>query len=128
MPRRSLRQETDSEYLRLPVWEDDHLMGAKDFTYTWLELVDARADCFGVPSSGVAMADVRSKARIEKEPPCKGGRTLDLGLEGFAECPQVGPNACRYALPFGYSFLCSYPRRSQDSLRTEELLQGRKSS
>ena len=35
--------------------------------------------------------------------------TIDLGLDGFTECPRVGPNACRYALPFGYSFLCRHP-------------------
>ena len=36
-------------------------------------------------------------------------RTFDLGLDGFTECLKVGPNSCRYALPFGYSFLCSHP-------------------
>ena len=25
--------------------------------------------------------------------------TLDLGLEGFSECPQVGPNSCEFARP-----------------------------
>ncbi|MFH1184392.1 MAG: hypothetical protein V1755_05045 [Chloroflexota bacterium] len=74
------------------------------------------------------MADIRLNARIAKSPPCEGRRTLDLGLDGLAECLQAGPNACRYALPFGYSFLCSYPRRSQVGPRTGELLQRRKSS
>lgn len=37
-------------------------------------------------------------------------RTLDLGVEGFTECPQVGPNDCQYAVPFGYAFLCCHPR------------------
>jgi hypothetical protein len=32
--------------------------------------------------------------------------TLDLGLEGFVECPRVGPNDCEFALPFGYGYLC----------------------
>jgi hypothetical protein len=36
--------------------------------------------------------------------------TLDIGLEGFEECPCTGPNSCRYALPFGYGFLCQHPR------------------
>jgi hypothetical protein len=36
-------------------------------------------------------------------------QTSDLGLEGFRECSQVGPNACRYAVPFGYAFLCCHP-------------------
>ena len=39
----------------------------------------------------------------------KACRTMDLGLEGFRECLQVGPNACNYALPFGYAFLCCHP-------------------
>jgi hypothetical protein len=37
-------------------------------------------------------------------------KTLDLGVQGFAECLQQGPSACRYAVPFGYAFLCSDPR------------------
>jgi hypothetical protein len=35
--------------------------------------------------------------------------TIDVGLEGFRECAQVGPNACRFAVPFGYAFLCCHP-------------------
>lgn len=35
--------------------------------------------------------------------------TLDLGLEGFLECPQIGPNTCAFAVPFGYGFLCEKP-------------------
>jgi hypothetical protein len=35
--------------------------------------------------------------------------TLDLGLDGFRECPQTGPSSCQYALPFGYGFLCGHP-------------------
>ena len=38
--------------------------------------------------------------------------TLDLGLEGFSECPQVGPNTCEFAVPFGYGFLCRHPAAS----------------
>jgi hypothetical protein len=34
---------------------------------------------------------------------------MNLGLEGFRECLQVGPNACKYAVPFGYAFLCCHP-------------------
>ena len=35
--------------------------------------------------------------------------TLDLGLEGFRECPQIGPSTCAFAIPFGYGFLCEKP-------------------
>ena len=51
-----------------------------------------------------------------KESPAQNGplnsrcRTVDLGLEHFSECPERGPNPCAYAVPFGYCFLCSYPR------------------
>ena len=37
-------------------------------------------------------------------------RVKDIGLDGFAECLDVGPKACPYALPFGYAFLCQHPR------------------
>jgi len=37
-------------------------------------------------------------------------RTLDLGIQGFAECLRQGPSGCQYAMPFGYAFLCSHPR------------------
>ena len=36
--------------------------------------------------------------------------TLDLGLEGFRECPQIGPSTCAFAIPFGYGFLCEKPK------------------
>jgi hypothetical protein len=35
--------------------------------------------------------------------------TLDLGLDGFRECPEVGPNDCHFAVAFGYGFLCVHP-------------------
>ena len=38
-----------------------------------------------------------------------GCRSMDLHVDGFAECLQVGPNSCRYAVPFGYAFLCRQP-------------------
>ena len=34
----------------------------------------------------------------------------NVGIEGFGECRRNGPNACPYALPFGYAFLCRHPR------------------
>lgn len=37
-------------------------------------------------------------------------RVADIGLSGFAECQKSGPNLCSYAVPFGYCFLCEYPR------------------
>ena len=47
--------------------------------------------------------------------------TLDLGLEGFSECPQVGPSTCEFAVPFGYGFLCRHPGtgKSRAAGRTE---------
>ncbi len=39
-----------------------------------------------------------------------GCRVVNIGLDGFAECTDVGPKACPYALPFGYAFLCQHPR------------------
>ena len=74
------------------------------------------------------MAETRSNVGYPKRPPCEGLNTLDLGLDGFAECLQVGPNTCRYALPFGYGFLCGYPRRSLVDMSTEEAVRVRRSS
>ncbi len=39
-------------------------------------------------------------------------QVVDIGIDGFAECLQTGPNTCKYALPFGYCFLCRHPRVS----------------
>ncbi len=36
-----------------------------------------------------------------------------VGVSGFAECKCAGPNACAYALPFGYAFLCRHPRLNE---------------
>ncbi len=37
-------------------------------------------------------------------------RVQNIGLNGFAECLDVGPKTCPYAVPFGYAFLCQHPR------------------
>jgi len=52
------------------------------------------------------IAESRPQARLMN----KGCRTFDIAIPGYEECLRVGPNACRYALPFGYSFLCHHPR------------------
>lgn len=57
----------------------------------------------------------RSKGPEEQlEFACK---TLDLGLEGFSECPRNGPNSCSFAVPFGYGFLCRHPNLVEASPR-----------
>lgn len=40
-------------------------------------------------------------------------RAIEVGIVDFAECLCVGPNACKYALPFGYAFLCKHPRMNE---------------
>lgn len=62
-----------------------------------------------VPHCGVAMHRAQPDKDIDKNRGQEACHTMDLGLDGFRECPQVGPNACRYALPFGYAFLCCHP-------------------
>ncbi|MGE5251949.1 MAG: hypothetical protein ACM3QS_17225, partial [Bacteroidota bacterium] len=37
-------------------------------------------------------------------------RASDIGMEEMGECLLSGPNSCKYALPFGYCFLCRHPR------------------
>ena len=40
-------------------------------------------------------------------------RAHEVGVSGFAECQCAGPNACAFALPFGYAFLCQHPRLNE---------------
>jgi len=47
----------------------------------------------------------------------------EVGIEDFAECLCVGPNTCRYALPFGYAFLCQHPRLNEILENTKKLRQ-----
>jgi hypothetical protein len=47
-------------------------------------------------------------------------RTLDLGIQGFAECLRQGPSRCKYALPFGYAFLCQHPRLCRGTSSSEK--------
>lgn len=63
----------------------------------------------GVPHYGAAMDQTRPNDATGNRLKPEACHTIDLGLEGFCECAQVGPNACKYALPFGYAFLCSHP-------------------
>ncbi len=48
-------------------------------------------------------------------------RALDVGIKDFAECLCAGPNACQFALPFGYAFLCRHPRMSEILENTRKL-------
>lgn len=50
----------------------------------------------------------------------KGCRVQNIGLHGFAECLDLGPKACPYAVPFGYAFLCQHPRLELLIERTEQ--------
>jgi hypothetical protein len=49
----------------------------------------------------------RAESLLEEISEC---RADNIGVDGFAECLDVGPKACPYALPFGYAFLCRHPR------------------
>jgi hypothetical protein len=49
-----------------------------------------------------------------------GCRVQNIGLDGFAECMDVGPKACPYALPFGYAFLCQHPRLQKIIEQTQQ--------
>lgn len=51
----------------------------------------------------------------------------NVGIEGFAECRRNGPNACPYALPFGYAFLCQHPRIDEIMQTTRKLREARAS-
>ncbi len=47
------------------------------------------------------------------DPDIEDCRALAVSVSGFAECQCAGPNACAYALPFGYAFLCRHPRLNE---------------
>lgn len=36
-------------------------------------------------------------------------RAVDIGVQDYAECLRSGPNTCKFAVPFGYCFLCHHP-------------------
>lgn len=55
---------------------------------------------------------------------CRAGRPV---AQGFAECLRSGPNTCKYALPFGYCFLCGHPRLEEILEHTTKVEQGEKS-
>lgn len=50
-------------------------------------------------------------------------RAANLGEGSFGECLRGGPNQCKYALPFGYCFLCQHPRL-EEIIRHTGKLQG----
>ncbi len=39
------------------------------------------------------------------------GKAKDIGLDSFVECQTEKPEDCKYALSFGYSYLCQCPLR-----------------
>jgi len=47
---------------------------------------------------------------------CEGGfanvcKAKDIGIESFLECLEENPQTCKFALSFGYSYLCQCPLR-----------------
>ncbi len=58
------------------------------------------------------MKRIESKPGVSSAPAERDCKTLDLGIADYAECLRAGPNDCRYALPFGYAFLCRHSRLS----------------
>ena len=71
------------------------------------------------------IAESRSDTRLSN----KSCRTFDIGIAGYEECLREGPNSCRYALPFGYSFLCHHPRlREMQTVSAQAESAGRRRS
>jgi hypothetical protein len=65
------------------------------------------------------MSTPRKHARASAKSQADVCKTIDLGLEGFSECPLIGPNACSFAMPFGYGYLCQHGNRKKDSARPQ---------
>jgi hypothetical protein len=54
-------------------------------------------------------------------------RVIEIGIDGFAECMQQGPESCSHALPFGYCFLCRHPRLTdiiENTKRAQDAVKG----
>ncbi len=51
-----------------------------------------------------------SSRPAESTPDLSQCRVANLGTDTYVECLCAGPNDCRYALPFGYAFLCQHPK------------------
>jgi hypothetical protein len=47
-------------------------------------------------------------------------RVADIGYSSYAECLCSGPNLCRYALPFGYGYLCQHPQLDEIIEKTKQ--------
>ena len=63
------------------------------------------------------MSIPQETTRSAREPRTCLSKTLDLGLEGYSECPRTGPAACEFAVPFGYGFLCAHTRQGTSTMK-----------
>ena len=94
------------------VEEHNHIEPWKEMLYTRKVQFLRRHDRSGGWAGGKVktMKSGNSEQVVEEIAKC---RAIEVGIEDFAECLCVGPNACEYALPFGYAFLCKHPRMSE---------------
>jgi len=75
------------------------------------------------------MSKITAESRPDARLMNKTCQTLDIAIPGYEECLRGGPNPCRYALPFGYSFLCHHPRlRETQPDRPRGAVAGRRTS
>jgi hypothetical protein len=58
----------------------------------------------------IQMTKVVVKVKPDSQHGIENCRVSDVGISEFAECLHEGPSTCRYAVPFGYCFLCKHPR------------------
>jgi hypothetical protein len=47
-------------------------------------------------------------------------RAAGMQVAGYAECLRGGPNLCKYAVPFGYCFLCHHPQVGEIVKQTDQ--------
>ena len=59
---------------------------------------------------GMGMAKKTSTLPEGSNPDLGQCRVASIGSDTYVECLCAGPNDCRYALPFGYGFLCQHPK------------------
>ncbi len=55
------------------------------------------------------MKQAREGRPAELSPDISRCRVVELGGGAYVECQCAGPNECRFALPFGYGYLCQHP-------------------
>ena len=90
-------------------YEHNHLEKHERLFYTEIRLFDKFFLILTLEAEKYKMTKATVKVKAKSLRGIENCRVSEVGMSEFAECLQEGPNTCRYALPFGYCFLCKHP-------------------